>query len=372
MALNKYKIGDLIEIFSKKCDIPNLTINDVSGINRDKEFFEPAKQVGKNTSDYKVVPPDYFACNLMHVGRDVVLPIALNCSQKNKIVSPAYTVFKIADETIILKEFFFMLLNSDEKDRFFWFNTDSSVREGLPWETFCDIEIEFPTIEIQKKYVNVYKAMVANQKAYEKGLDDFKLVCDAYIEDLRRKYSCEKIGPYIEEVNIRNVKDSYETALGVDSSSSFVQSRANLENVNLTNYKIVKEGQFAYNPSRINLGSIALNRGSSCIISPMYTVFEVINPVLDSKYLMMWLARKEFHRSTLFYANGSVRDTFDFDLMKEVKIPIPSLDIQQNISKVLDVYVKRGNINEQLKAQIKEICPVLIQGALQEGRKEDI
>ena len=133
MALNKVKIGSFVEKHSEKCGLSNLTVNDVSGINRDKEFFEPSKQVGANTSNYKVVPPNYFACNLMHVGRDKVLPISMNHTKENKIVSPAYTVFRITDETMILKEYFFMCLKSDEKDRFFWFNTDSSVRDGMDW-----------------------------------------------------------------------------------------------------------------------------------------------------------------------------------------------------------------------------------------------
>ena len=193
MKLNKQRIGDFIEVYNKRCEISNLTVNDISGINRDKEFFEPSKQVGANTSKYKVVPPDYFACNLMHVGRDVVLPISMNHSENNKIVSPAYTVFKVTDESIILKEYFFMLLKSDEKDRFFWFNTDSSIREGLEWEVFCDIEIELPPIETQKKYVSVYKSMLKNQEVYEKGLEDLKLVCDATIEKLRREMLSKEI-----------------------------------------------------------------------------------------------------------------------------------------------------------------------------------
>ena len=141
MGLNKVKIGTFVELYSEACGIPNLTVNDVSGVNREKEFFEPSKQVGVDTSKYKVVPPNYFACNLMHVGRDVVLPIALNHSGKNKIVSPAYTVFRITDETIILKEYFFILLNSEERDRYFWFHTDSSIRDGMEWNVFCDVEI---------------------------------------------------------------------------------------------------------------------------------------------------------------------------------------------------------------------------------------
>ena len=112
MGLNKVKIGTFVELYNEACGIPNLTIYEVSGVNRDKEFFEPSKQVGADTSKYKVVPPDYFACNLMHVGRDIVLPVALNHSGKKKYVSPAYTVFSIKDESTILKEYFFLLLKA--------------------------------------------------------------------------------------------------------------------------------------------------------------------------------------------------------------------------------------------------------------------
>lgn len=127
MALIKFRLGNYINLYSEKCNNPNLTIWDISGINSDKEFFEPSKQAGADTSNYKVVPPDYFACNLMHVGRDEVLPIALNHTEHNKIVSPAYTVFNIKNDAPILKEYFFIMLKSSERDRYFWFHTDSSV-----------------------------------------------------------------------------------------------------------------------------------------------------------------------------------------------------------------------------------------------------
>lgn len=78
--------------------------------------------------------------------------------------------------------------------------------------------------------------------------------------------------------------------------------------------------------------------------------------------------RKEFQRSTLFYATGSVRDTFDFSEMQEVKIPIPDIEVQQAIADIYKVYTLRKQINEKLKAQIKDICPILIRGSLYEAR----
>ena len=129
MALTKYYIGRFVETYIEFCGVSDLSTDDVSGVNRDKEFFEPSKQVGTDTSKYKVVPPNYFACNLMHVGRDVVLPVALNHTNHSKIVSPAYTVFKVIDNEELLRDYFFIMLKSSERDRYFWFHTDSSVRD---------------------------------------------------------------------------------------------------------------------------------------------------------------------------------------------------------------------------------------------------
>ena len=178
---------------------------------------------------------------------------------------------------------------------------------------------------------------------------------------------CEKIGPYISEQAIRNTDLRNNRVQGVNSSGEFGETRADTNGLDFSNYKIVKTGQFAYNPSRINLGSIALLRDDSCIVSPMYIVFKVSNlqKVLP-EYLMLWFERKEFQRSTLFYAMGSVRDTFSFDLMEEVQIPIPDIEVQKSITEVYSVYIMRKKINEQLKAQIKDICPILIKGSLED------
>lgn len=374
MELSRYRLGDFLKFYSQQCDIPDLTENDVSGVNKDKEFFEPSKQVGADTSKYKIVPPNHFACNLMHVGRDKILPIALNHTQKEKIVSPAYTVFSIIQGTPLLTDYFFIMLKSEERDRAFWFNTDSSVRDGMSLKDFCAIEIDLPPLAIQQKYVDVYNAMIANQQCYERGLDDLKLVCDAYIEELRRKTPSESIGKYIKLLTKNNIGSKIKYVQGVESSGAFMDTKANMQGVDIEKYTIVNKGNFAYNPSRINIGSIAMYREDNpCIVSPMYIVFEVVDSnALLPEYLMLWLSRKEFQRFTWFYAAGSVRDTFDYNLMETVKIPIPDIKIQQDIVDIYKVYLQRKAINERLKEQIKSICPILIKGSLEEVRKKEV
>ena len=269
MALTKYKIADIAINFSRKCGISNLTPNQVSGINRDKEFFEPSHQVGGDTSKYQIVPPKFFACNLMHVGRDVVLPIAYNHSSQDKYVSPAYTVFHLKENCGIIDEYFFLMFKSNERDRYFWFHADASVRDGMTWQDFCGIEINVPDITIQQKYVAIYKAMQANQQSYERGLEDLKLVCEGHF-DVAKKQQTMSLGSLIESVDLRNTGSEYSQidVKGITNSKEFSETRADVSSVDLRKFKIVQPGQFAYN-SRTDgrdMLVLALNRENKPVI----------------------------------------------------------------------------------------------------------
>jgi type I restriction enzyme S subunit len=261
----------------------------------------------------------------------------------------------------------FIYLRRNEFRREVTFRNFGSQRPEFNFNNLSDIELPLPSIEQQRKYVDVYLALQNNLAAYQSKVEELKLVCDGYIEDLRRRMKCEKIGTYISECNTRNENLLVSKVQGVESSGNFAETRANTNGIDFHNYKIVKPNQFAYNPSRINLGSIALRNeiDGKCIISPMYIVFEVINSEkLMSDYLLLWLSRSEFLRSTLFYASGSVRDTFGFDDMINVAIPIPDISVQREIVNIHKCYIERQRIAEALKEQLKNICPVLIRGSL--------
>lgn len=373
MALKKIKLGKYIELYSQKCNIPNLTNDEVSGVNKDKEFFEPSNQVGDDTSKYKIVPPNYFACNLMHVGRDVVLPIAYNHSGKNKIVSPAYFVFRFVENDELLSDYFFIYLKCSEKDRYFWFHTDGSVRDGMSWEDFIDVEIELPSIDIQRKYVDIYKGMIDNQAAYETGLEDLKLVCDGFIENLDNCQRC-RIGDYITRNQSRNSSLIFNKTQvkGFNNEGEFIKPMR-LFSGDISSFKIVKTGYFVYN-SRINHNikrlSIAFNEGEDLIVSPAYESFYVSKTdELHPVYLYMLLQREAFARKVLFNSFGSSTLVFGIEDLSEIEIPVPDINIQKSIADIYKVYKERWSINEQLKQQIKNICPILIKGAVEEAKR---
>lgn len=118
--------------------------------------------------------------------------------------------------------------------------------------------------QLKRKYANVYNAMLENQKSYERGLDDLKLVCDAYIEDLRRQMPCEAIANYIEEVNKKNIGNlKLDSVRGIATSKEFINTKANMEGVSLENYKVVEPGMIAFisdTSRRADKMSLALNQ----------------------------------------------------------------------------------------------------------------
>lgn len=370
MGLKKYKLGELIELCDNRNSDNVYTLDDVKGISIKKEFIETkADMAGVSLTPYILVRPDSFAYVTVTSRNGEKITLAHNTSKDTYIVSSSYVVFRVSRPDFLLSNYLFMFFNRPEFDRYSRFNSWGSARETFSWEDFCDIDITLPDIEQQRKYVNVYLSLQNNLAAYQSKVDDLKLVCDGYIEELRRKMKCEKIGEYIRECNDRNDNLIVTDVQGVESAGNFTDTRANTIGLDFHNYKIVRPNQFAYNPSRINLGSIAMREESQgdCIVSPMYVVFEIVDPgKLTPEYLLLWLTRSEFYRSTLFYASGSVRDTFGFADMKEVEIPIPDISVQREIVNIHKCYIERQRIVESLKEQLKNICPVLIRGSLTE------
>lgn len=370
MGLTKYLLGQLVEPVSIKCGIPRC--EHVSGVNIFKQFM-PSRNVGADTSNYLVVPQGHFAFNLMHVGRDEKIPVALNNSVEDVVVSSAYFVFKVNDENVILKEYLYIQMNSPEFDRYAWFCTDSSVRGGLDWNRFCEMPIALPSSSIQEKYVNVYNAMLANQRVYEKALEDLKLTCDAYIERLRHELPHTPIGKYIEYCDQRNDRLEFglDSVRGISIDKRFIETKANMDGVSLKPYKLIEPDAFSFVTVTSRNGekiSLAHNGSDEIFIcSSSYEVFRVKNKKkLLPSYLMLFFTRSEFDRYARFNSWGSARETFSWDDMCDVKIPIPDIKTQQYIVNIFTVFQLRREINEQLKAQIKDICPILIKGARDE------
>ena len=166
------------------------------------------------------------------------------------------------------------------------------------------------------------------------------------------------LGDYIRSVDERNSDLAITNLLGVSISKKFIPSIANIIGTDLSNYKVVRSGQFAYGPVTSRNGdkiSIAYLDSEDCIISSSYTVFEVKDKEkLNPEYLMLWFSRPEFDRYARYKSHGSVREIFDWDELCMVELPIPEIEEQEKVIRayktITDRIALKQKINDNLAA----------------------
>lgn len=348
----------------------DLIVKNLQGVNITKNFMPSVANIsGIDLSKYKIIRKGQFATNIMHVNRDEILPVALYQKEEPAIVSPAYVTFEVIDKNVLLPEFLMMELQRPEFDRRAWTYCDSSVRGGLEWDRFCEIQIPIPDLDTQRKFVALYNGILSNQKVYEDSLADLQLICDTYIENLIKTEKPKVLGKFIEQSDERNSDLQIAFLQGVSTSKILIETKANVNGLELSNYKVVRIGEFVYVPDTSRRGdkiALAMNAAKTCIVSAIYTVFKVTKPQeLLPEYLFLWYKRAEFDRYARFHSWGSARETFDWEDMCNVKLPIPDIKVQEAIVTIYHTLETRKRINEKLKNTIKPLCPVLMRGVVE-------
>lgn len=375
MALTKYNLGELLELTTETNSELKYGPDDVKGMTITKEII-PTKANVKDTDlkKFLVVHPKEFIFNPRTHGKKI--GFGYNSTGETFLISWNNIAFRIKKnvEKSVLPEYLFLHFNRSEWDREACYRSWGSSTEVFSWYALCEMVLELPPIEIQQKYVDIYNAMVSNQECYERGLEDLKLTCDAYIEDLRRKTSCKPIAEYLLETKQKNENAELLTNRSVSNTKIFIDAKeAVVSGVDTKNYLIVEQNDFAYNTVTTRNAdklSIALNTEGRCLVSPLYTTFRVVKEGLLPEYLCLWFNRSEYDRYARFESWGSARELYSFDTLAETQIPIPDTAIQQSIVNIYKSYSERRTINERLKAQIKDMCPILIKGSIEEARKE--
>lgn len=366
----KIKLGDYIEQINTRNENNIFEANSVVGLSTQKEIIHTKADLeGVKLTSYKLFSPSTFAYVPDTSRRGDKVSLAYNHDDITYLVSSISIVFKVSRPDILHPDYLFMWFNRPEFDRYARFNSCGSARETFSWEDMCDIDITLPPLHIQQKYVNIYNAMLANQRCYERGLDDLKLVCDAYIEEFKHTTNRISLGDLIQEVDERNTENKITFVNGVNKEKQFMPSVANGED--LSKYKVVRKNKFACNLMHVGRDiavPVALNNSDNpLIVSPAYIVFEVLNSKILPEFLLSWLSREETDRFAWFMSDTNVRSGMEKKRFYELDIPVPPLSEQKALVDIHKVYTLRRNINEKLQAQIKSICPILIKGSLEEG-----
>ena len=375
MGLSKYfkinnmveykRLGDYIEPIDERNN--KLEINLSQGINNNKYFQEP-KQVAQNSTADKIVRTGYFAYNRATTRNGEKISIALR-EGPDCTVSSAYQVFRIKNEELLNPQYLLMWFKRSEFDRYARYKSHGSAHEFFDYEDMCEVYLPIPSIEQQRKYVDVYLSLQNNLATYQSKVDDLKLVCDGYIEDLKRKMPSKRIGDYILESNVKNSDNKIKEVRSVSVTKEFKLTNAKVNKNELSNYLVVHPKEIAFVQTTGNEKVLAFaynDQDYPVVVSSVDKVFKSKDEnTLDLQFLSLYLSRKEFDRYARFNSWGSAREVFTMEDMNDVAIPIPDISVQREIVNIHRCYIERQRIATQLKEQLNNLCPILIKGSLQ-------
>lgn len=281
-------------------------------------------------------------------------------------------VLKPKNNNIITKKFLFYLVQSELFIRIANISSGSKMPRA-DWNYISEYPFSIPPLEEQEKIaeilltcdkaIHLTTQIITQLKQRNQGLAQQLLTGE--------KSNYKAIGKYIKEISNRNSNLQVKKVLSVTNSKGFInqskQFGRKLASSDVSNYKIVSKGQFAYNPSRVNVGSIDLLQDSEMsILSPMYIVFETKEDYLLSKFLYYHLKSNSFLVRIPTYVQGSVRDTLSFKALSEMEFFIPNIEKQKKVTKILDTAHQELKLYEQklqlLQAQKKTLMQKLLTG----------
>ena len=377
MALNKYKLGRFIEKLDNKNSDLRYGVEYAVGVSNENELMPTKADLnGRNLAKFSIIYPGDFVYNHRTSRHGDKFCIAYNTTQENLICTEDYTIFRIKDDckNKLLNEYLYMFFHRPEMDRFVMYSSWGSSTEFFNWDDVCDIDIELPDLPTQQKYVDIYNAMVANQKSYERGLEDLKKACDIYY-DKNKNYNLVYISELINVSNKKNQDSVYglESLRGISDKCRFTKTTATVEEKDIVKYLIVNHRDFAVNFMCLgNWGRFYLaynDSGETYVVSPACSALTIKdNAELNPYYFLYILQRDEFQRKCVFIGDGNTRGGINSNDFGEIKIPLLEYSKQSIIAEMFQAYEARKDLNERLKAQIKEICPILIKGSLEEGK----
>ena len=354
----------------------------VLGINIDK-FFMPsvANVIGTDLSKYKLITKGKFACNPMHVGRDERLPVALYDEEKPAIVSPAYFMFEVIDNSILNEDYLMMWFRRPEFDRICWLHTDGSVRGGITWDDICRLELPIPPIENQLEIVNSYKTITERIALKQKINDNLVAVGTASIQkNVGRGALINLTEPEMDRLTL---PDDFEiqtvSEFCRETKSGSTPSRTNNEYWENGTISWVKSGEVHNNitlQTEEYITPLGLSESSTkllpkdTVLMAMYGVTAgevgylaieattnqaicgmICNSKADAAYLYFSLIQSQAAISRL--SNGGAQDNLSKNFIDNIKIVVPSSEFIEELN--LAAIVEQMTLNAKEIALLEEL-----------------
>lgn len=357
------RLGDYITQRREKnnnYDVPIL------GVTRDG--FIPPKQEGADTSLYNVFYKYDFVFN---PARMELNSIYLNVEYDKAICSSLYEIFYVNKPEELLPEYLNLFIKRNEFARFCWYDAMGSARNYFRVANMQDMRVPLPSPEKQRELVATWKGLRDMKEQNEALAAPLMQLCQSRLQELKHTYPLTEIGPYIEQCDERNSDKQYgvDSVMGVSIGKKFISTKADMTGVSLTPYKLVKPNEFCFVTVTSRNGgkiSLALNQSDDTyIVSSSYEVFRVIDEEkVCPGFLYLWFCQSEFDRYARFHSWGSARETFSYESMERVEVPLPSIKEQEAIVNIYKCAAECKRIAEEADRLSREICPALMQKAI--------
>lgn len=386
----KTKMKDILEerkeYTTDQDTYPLFSLTIEKGVVEKTDRYERQYLVTKDGDNYKVVYENDFVYNPMNIRFGA---IALHKLRYPVSVSAYYNTFYIKNG--YNPRFIEYFLQSFRMLHFYNNYAEGSLIEKrrLHYSVLLEYSFSFPPIFEQNRIIEILSTWDKAIELKEKLIDEKKkqktgLIQKLYTGKIRipgfsGKVQFEKLNKYIKESKKRNRNNEEERVLSVSNKLGFVLQEDQFDRIvaskDLSNYKVIRKGQFAYNPSRVNVGSIdLLTTYESGLLSPMYVVFQC-KQGLVTEYLYHFIKSDTFLKIIPNLLQGSVRDTLSFDSLGLVKIFLPSIEEQNAIAQRLNLADKEISLLEKelegLKQQKKGLMQLLLTGIIRVNTQEN-
>lgn len=360
------KLGELLEV-ADEYNSNGLKLQ-FFGVNKDKQFMPTiANTEGLNPTKYKIIRKNIFVFSGMQTGRDMCIRFALYTDDNPVLLSPAYTLLRVKDESIIIPEYLFIYFLSSERDRLGAFYSDASVRANLELYRFFQIEIPLPGIEVQREYVAAYRSLQQLAEQNEALAAPLQEACNAFLAKISAQYDSALLGDLITEYSEKNTNNKIKIVKSVSVTKEFNDTNAKVNKNELSGYKIVLPLYISYVQTTKNekcLASAINKYGYPIVVTSVNRVITSTNlEILDNEYLAMWLRTPEFSRWAIYNSWGSAREVFDFSDLCLSKIPLPPIEVQRSIVALYNCAEEARAIAKEAREQLKILAPAMVQRA---------
>ena len=361
-------LGKYIEPCDERNSEGKYTLDDVRGISIQKKLiFTKADMKDVVLTPYKQLKPREFSYVTVTSRNGGKISLAMNDTDETYIVSSSYVNFRCKDTEELLPEYLYLLLSRSEFDRYSRFNSWGSARETFDWEELCRVEIPLPDITVQQELVDTYNGLKALAEQNEALIEPLSKACVAFIVDCKNNYPEVELGEYIKEYDKRNSDNKIKLVKSVSVTKEFKETNAKVNKDELSGYKIVPPNHIAYVQTTKNEKCFAnaLNTSSdNYVVSQVdKVIYSIDEEVLDIGFLHLIFRSKEFDRYAIYNSWGSARETFDWDELCRVKIPLPKIDIQRSVVNLYKCLEEAKKIASEAREKLKTLCPALVQRA---------